>query len=157
MGKTLAQYAEENPQEMPEAEREQMQRTATMREQARERRQDQAHIERLKQSILTQLEQGNAPQYILYTALEAIGTATQDDEFTEAGKKCLDNVYADLAQQSLLTDNAAIAAARIKEMHDNYNDRLRRQLEKQLTGYQKIAKGLNEALAALDDLEDLES
>ena len=154
MAKSLTQYAAENPQEMPAAEREQMHHAATMREQAQERRQEQAQIERLKASIIAQLEQGNAPQYILYTALEAIGTATHDEEFTKTGKQCLDKVYADLAQQSLLTDNAAIAAARIEEMQTSYNDRLRRQLEKQLTGYQKIARGLNDALAALDDLEN---
>lgn len=152
MAKSLAQYAAENPQEMPETEREQMQHTATMREREQERRQEQAQIVKLKASIIAQLEQGNDPQYILYTALEVIGTATHDEEFTKTGKQCLDKVYEDLAQQSLLTDNAAIAAARIKEMQESYNDRLRRQLEKQLTGYQKIARGINDALAALDDL-----
>lgn len=153
MAKSLAEYAAENPQEMPAAEREQMQHTATMKEQERERRQERAQIDRLKASILAQLEQGNAPQYILYTALETIGLLSHDEEFTTTGKKCLDNIYADLAQQSLLTDNAAIAAARIEEMQNSYNDRLRRQLEKQLNGYHKIAKGLNDALAALDDME----
>lgn len=154
MAKSLAEYAAENPQEMPAAEREQMQHAATMREQAQERRQDQAQIARLKASIIAQLEQGNAPQYILYAALEAIGIATHDEEFIATGKQCLDKVYEDLAQQSLLTDNAAIAAARIEEMQASYNDRLRRQLETQLKGYQRIAKGLNEALAALDDMEN---
>ena len=154
MAKSLTQYAAENPQEMPAAERAQMQHAATMREQAQERRQEQAQIKRLKASIIAQLEQGNAPQYILYAALEAIGTATHDEEFAKTGKQCLDKVYEDLAQQSLLTDNAAIAAARIEEMQASYNDRLRRQLEKQLTGYKKIARGLNDALAALDDLEN---
>lgn len=151
MAKTLEEYAAQHPQQEPERERQAIAETAQT---YRERRQEREQAEQLKASILQQLEQGNAPQYILYTALEAIGTATHDEEFTKTGKQFLDKVYEDLAQQSLLTDNAAIAAARIEEMQASYNDRLRRQLEKQLTGYQKIARGLNDALTALDDLEN---
>lgn len=153
MAKSLSEYAAANPQEMPAAEREQMQLAAEIRTTQQERKQERAHIDRLKASILAQLQQGNAPQYILYSALEAIGLLTNDAEWTQQGKQCLDNVYADLMQQSILTDNAAIAAARIEQMQATYNERLRRQLETQLKGYQKIAKGLNDAIAALDEID----
>lgn len=158
MGKSLAQYAAENPQKMPEIEREQMQQAAEEREQERRenrsREQKQAQVNRLKEGITAQLEQGNAPQFILYSALEAIGILTNDEEWAEAGKRCLDKVYDGLAQQSLLTDNAAIEAQRIAQIQASYNDRLRRQLERQLAGYHKIARGLNEALAALEEIEE---
>lgn len=158
MAKSLAQYAAENPQEMPELERAQKQQAAEDRAQElkeqRIREQMQAKVKRLKESIAAQLEQGNAPQAILYSALEAIGILTADEEWAEAGKQCLDKVYDGLAQQSLLTDNAVIEAHRAAQMQASYNDRLRRQLNRQLSGYQKIARGLNEALAALDELEE---
>ena len=153
MAKTLAEYAAQNPQEMPPAEQEQQQNAATMKDRERERAQERQNDERLKASILAQLQQANEPQYILYTALEAIGLLTHDAEWAETGKACLDKIYDDLAQQSLLTDNAAIAEARTREMQEGYKDRLRRQLNKQLQGYHKIARGLNDALAALDELD----
>ena len=105
---------------------------------------------------MQQLEQGNAPETILYTALRAIGLLTHDAEWTEAGKQTLDRVYADLAQQSFLTDNAAIAAHRLEQMQNDYNDKLRRQLTRNLNGYRRIEKALQEALQAVNALEPQE-
>ena len=105
---------------------------------------------------MQQLEQGNEPQFILYTALKAIGLLTHDEQWAEAGQKTLDNVYADLAQQSFLTDNAAIAAARLDTMQTAYNEKLRRQLKSQLNGYRRIEKALQEALQAVNALEPQE-
>lgn len=153
MAKTLSEYAAQFPQEMPPSEREQQNHAAAIKEQERERQEERQTAERLKASIAAQLEQGNELQYILYTALECIGLLSHDAEWAESGKACLDKVYDDLAQQSLLTDNAAIAAERTKALQEGYKDRLRRQLNKQLSGYHKIARGLNEALAALDELD----
>ena len=62
----------------------------------------------------------------------------------------LDRVYGDLAQESLLTDNAAIAAQRLDELQAQYRDRLTRQLKSQLNGYQRVKRALEEALAAVD-------
>ena len=150
MGKTLAEYAAQHPQPEPERERQAIDETArSYRTQMQEREQ----VEGLKSSILQQMEQGNAPETILYTALRAIGILTNDAEWTEAGKQALDSVYADLAQQSLLTDNAAIAAHRLKQMQADYNDKLRRQLTQKLNGYRRIEKALQEALQAVDALE----
>ena len=158
MGMRLDQYAAEAPQEMPEFERERLQREAEERAQARREtrssEQKQAQVSRLKERITEQLEQGGPPQHILYAALEAIGILTDDDAWAEAGKQYLDNVYDGLAQQSLLDDNAAIQAQRISQMQESYNDRLRRQLERQLSGYHRIAKGLIDALAALGEIEE---
>lgn len=150
MAKSLEDYAAQNPQQEPERERQSARETArSYREQMQEREQ----VEGLKASILQQLEQGNAPETILYTALRAIGILTHDAEWTESGEKTLESVYADLAQQSLLTDNAAIAAQRLGTMQADYNEKLRRQLQRNLNGYRRIEKALTEALQAVAALE----
>jgi len=150
MGTTLAEYAAQHPQPEPERERQAIDETArSYREQMQEREQ----VEGLKASILQQLEQGNAPETILYTALRAIGILSHDAAWTEAAKQTLDSVYADLAQQSFLTDNAAIAAHRLEQMQVEYNDKLRRQLTRNLNGYRRIEKALQEALQAVNDIE----
>lgn len=153
MGKSLAEYAATHREEQPAAEREAM---AALAADAKERA---AAIERaaeLKDSIAQQLEQGNEPQYILYTALKCIGLLSNDTEWTEAQHGQLDKIYKDIAQQSLLDDNAAIAAKRLEQTTSRYNERMRAQLNKQLAGYGRIAAGLREALAALDGIDPQE-
>lgn len=153
MAKSLEEYAAQHPQQEPERERQSIQEAAKTYQ---DRRQERERIEQLKASIMRQLEQGNAPQYILYTAIKAIGLLTQDAAWTEAAQKTLDSVYADLAQQSFLTDNAAIAAQRLETMQTDYNDKLRRQLTRQLNGYRRIEKALQEALQAVNAIEPQE-
>lgn len=153
MGKSLAEYAAQNPMQEPERERQAIEETARS---YREQMQERETVEGLKASILQQLEQGNAPETILYTALRAIGILTHDEQWMEAGKQTLDKVYADLAQQSFLTDNAAIAAHRLEQMQADYNDKLRRQLTRNLNGYRRIEKALQEALQAVNALEPQE-
>lgn len=150
MGTSLAEYAAQHPQEQPAQDRAAMAETAAT---MKDRQQERERAEQLKASMLTQLEQGNAPQSILYTAITAIGLLTHDEEWAAAAQSTLDKVYADLAQQSFLVDNATIAAQRLEQMQTDYNAKLRRQLNRQLSGYQRIAKGLNEALNALNDLD----
>lgn len=151
--KSLEEYAAAHPQQEPERERAAIQQAAMT---YREREQGRETVAQQKASILQQLEQGNAPQYILYTAIKAIGLLTQDAAWTEAAQKTLDSVYADLAQQSFLTDNAAIAAQRLETMQTDYNDKLRRQLTRQLNGYRRIEKALQEALQAVNAIEPQE-
>ncbi len=150
MGKSLAEYAAQHPQQEPKRERQAIAETARSYQ---DRQQEREAVEQLKASIAQQLQEGNAPQYILYAALRAIGILTHDTEWAEAQKRILDSIYADLAQQSLLTDDAAIAAARLDAMQTQYNDKLRRQLTTQLNGYRRIEKALQEALQAVNVLE----
>lgn len=150
---TLAEYAVQHPQQEPEQERRTVDESARR---YREQLQDREQAEELKASILQQLEKGNAPETILYTALRAISILTHDAEWLEAGEKTLDSIYADLAQQSLFTDNAAIAAKRLETMQAGYNDKLRRQLSRQLMGYRRIERALTDALQAVDELEPQE-
>ena len=153
MAKSLEEYAAQHPQQEPERARQSIQEAAKTYQ---DRQQERERIEQLKASIMRQLEQGNAPQYILYTAIKAIGLLTQDAAWTEAAQETLDSVYADLAQQSFLTDNAAIAAQRLETMQTDYNDKLRRQLTRQLNGYRRIEKALQEALQAVNAIEPQE-
>lgn len=149
----LFEYAQQNPgtQEPP-------QEAAAIRETAqtyRDRQERQQDVDRLKTSIMQQLEQGNAPQLILYTAVKAIGTATSDPEFTETATGYLDRVYGDLMQESFLTDNAAVAAQRLEDQRAEYMAKLRRQLDRNLKGIAKLDRAMQEAreaIAAFDDL-----
>ena len=151
----LFDYAQQNPDiQEPQQEAQAIRETAQTVRAAQEMQQD---IDRLKTSILQQLEQGNAPQLILYTALTAIGAATGDDEFTETATGYLDRVYGDLMQESFLTDNAAIAAQRLEDQRADYMAKLRRQLDRNLKGMAKLERALREAqdaIAAFDDLPD---
>lgn len=150
MGKSLADYAAANP--MPEPpERESMAAAArTMQE----RQQDRETAEQLKQSIVKQLKQGNDPEIILYSALKCIGLLTNDPEYIASAQSMLDNVYADLAQQSFIQDNAAIAAARLEAQQAEYNRHLRNSINRQLAGYKRIERALNDTLAALNGIEE---
>ena len=148
----LLEYAAQNPAQEPPQERQAIETTARN---YREQQEAQETAAALKDSIAQQLKQGNEPQYILYTALKAIGLLTNDPEWTEAQRQRLDKVYADLAQQSLFMDNAAIAAERLEKMQGDYIDRMRRQLTKSLNGYRRIEKALTEALQAVNDAESV--
>lgn len=135
MGMTLAEYAKLYPQEEPESERKAIEGVAqTYREQLQEREQ----VKRLKESISQQLQEGNAPQYILYTALRAIGIATHDNEWADAGETILDGIYGDLTQQSLLEDEAAISMQRLKDMQEKYRERSKQRLKTQINGYKRL-------------------
>ena len=152
MGKTLAEYAAANPMPgQPTGEREAMAAAAkTMQERAEERE----TAEQLKSGIMRQLEQGNAPHIILYTALKCIGLYSNDPEYTKAATGLLDAVYADLAQQSFIQDNAAIAAERLERQQAEFNKQLSSSLKRQLAKYRRIEKALTDALNEVSGIED---
>lgn len=144
----LSEYAADHPQEQPVPEREQTAATADI---IRERQQEQAEAERLKQSIAWQLEKGEPPQNILYPAIKAIGILSHDAAWAEAAQATLDGVWADLAQQSLFINADETAAARLQEQQQAYLDKLRRQTERQQDRLRKISKGLQDILNAIDE------
>ena len=150
MARGLFDYAEQNPAGEPPQE------TRALRETVRTYREAQAQretAEELKKSISQQITGGNAPQYILYTAISAIGLLTNDPGWTEEQRGRLDAVYDDLRQQSFITDNEEIAAHRLAEMQRAYNSKLRKSLERNLNGYKRIEKGITEALKALNEID----
>lgn len=150
MAKSLEQYAKENPTAEPEQERTERERTT---KDYHERQQIRQEVDRIKEGILSQLKQGTAPQYILYPAISAIGMLTHDAAFTNEAQQILDNVYEDLAQQSFLVDNEAVAAERLEKMQTEYNRKLIKQTEGLLYKYKAIERALNETIRAAKALE----
>ena len=148
MAKSLAEYAAQHPQQMPEQAE-----AVTTSETIRERREDLNQAEQLKASILQQIDRGNAPQAILYTALKCIGLLSHDADFWEAGQAALDSIYADLAQQSFLVDTAAIEAQRLKAQQEAYNAKTRAAIKRQIRDNEKINRALYAALEAVADDE----
>jgi len=149
MGLSLWEYAERNPQREPEE-----QQTAPARTWA-EAAQDRETVERIKAGITQQLDQGNEPQYILYSALRAIGILTQDQEWTEASTAALDRVYSDLAQQSLMAEEASLAADRLAQQRAAYIQQTRKQLQQNLAKLEKMKEAVIAARAALNLLEGI--
>jgi hypothetical protein len=146
MGISLAEYAAQHPQEEP------AQQAAPIRT-YREAAQDRETVEQIKAGISQQLAQGNAPQYILYSALRAIGILTQDQAWAEAGIAALDSVYADLAQQSMLAEESSAAADRLAQMQADYCQKTRRQIRQSLTKLEKLQRALSEAERAVNALD----
>lgn len=147
----LFDYAAENrePAELPPAETDVRDASKIYRAQ-QERRES---VERIKTSILQQLERGNAPELVLYSAIRAIGIATADEDFTRQASGYLDQVYGDLLQGSFLQDNVAVAAARLEELRSSYLDKLRSSIERQQRQVAKLSIALQEAGEALDALD----
>ncbi len=146
---TIDEYMAAHPEmtEQPAPETEEVYRNpATLRK-------DHQEASRLMESISLQLEQGNAPQMILYTALRCIGLFSHDPDWAADQEAQLDRIYGDLMQESLLVDNTLIAQERHKAMAAEYNERATRQLKKQLAGYKKIMQNLGAALNAIEDME----
>lgn len=109
-----------------------------------ERRERQAQTTaQLKASILRQLEQGNAPELILYTALQAIGESTGDAEWTEAATGYLDTVYKDLMQQSLFVDGVTAATERLQEKRRAFAEKQLTGIKRALQSMETITTGLN--------------
>lgn len=120
-------------------------------EQARQQALEQA--EALKATIARQLEAGEDPQTILYTALKVIGLLSNDQEYTETTQGKLDAVYKDLTQLSFIQDNNRIAQERLDAIKEEYNAKLRKNINTQLARYAKVEKALNDVLYALNDTE----
>lgn len=120
-------------------------------EQARQQALEQA--EALKATIARQLEAGEDPQTILYTALKVIGLLSNDQEYTETTQGRLDAVYKDLTQLSFIQDNNRIAQERLDAIKEEYNAKLRKNINTQLARYAKVEKALNDVLYALNDTE----
>lgn len=138
------QAATQRPAEPP--------RTATMRDIAQEREQALG----LMESVTEQLDKGNAPQLILYTAIKAIGLLANAPEWMEAAHGALDAVYADLEQDSFITDNAAVAAHRLEEKQHQYNEKLRRQLERDIRNYDRLVNSMRDTLVTLSSVDPQE-
>lgn len=112
--------------------------------------------EKIKAKILREFEAGKDPQLILYDALKIIAILTADNNFLEKTTEKLDAVYKDLAQLSFIQDNNQIAQERLEKAEQEYNDKLRRSINRQLAGYRRVEKALNDVLAAVNATEPQE-
>lgn len=116
-------------------------------------RQERETVDQIKASILAQLEQGNAPQDILYSALRVIGMLTQDNEWTEAGTAILERTYSDIAQRSLFAEDASLVLDRLETLRAEYVAKAKRQLTKYQRDTQNLSYHINRAMEALGALE----
>lgn len=148
VGKSLWEYADQNPQQEPQPELQAEGRNAWQ-----EAVQNRETVAQIKAGITQQLAQGNEPQYILYSALQAIGILTNDREWMKASMAALDSVYSDLAQQSLLAEESSLAADRLAEQRAAYIQQTRKQLQQNLAKLQKMQEAVIAARAALNLLE----
>lgn len=142
----LFDYIARHSEEQPQAIQEESKAAKTYRE----RLEETERAQKLKDRIVLQLEKGNAPQDILYTAIEAIELLTGDAPWAEACRAKLEEIYSDLAQQSMLFNEAEEAAARLAELQNDYNKKLKRDLELRLSKNRRIEQKLTEALAAVN-------
>lgn len=152
MGFSLEEYAARHPQAAPAAV--EAQAAATAAQTYRERLEEQTEIERLKAAISRGLEQGSAPQFILYAALQAIGLLTHDKQWEQASCRQLDICYAGLEQQTLLANTAAADAERLEQMQAKYLDKIRKQLQGNLSSCKKLEQELQKALATANGFTD---
>lgn len=149
MAKSLAEYAAQNPQEQPLHE----QQARDAAKGIAERREELEQAERLKASIAQQIEKGNDPQTILYTALSCIGLYSCDPGWASVTQAALDKVYADLAQLSFTIDNAQVERERLERMQEEYNRKLRGAIRKQIRGYDQISRALYAVLDAVEAID----
>ena len=153
MGFGLFDYAQQNPDiEAPQHEAQAIRDTAQTYRDQQER---QEKLDQLKAGILQQLEQGDAPQFILYTALKAIGTATNDSNWTETATGYLNAVYSDLMQESFIDDNAAIAAKRLDAQRAEYVEKTRRKMKALQRETNTIYGCIQTIIEHLDTLENI--
>ena len=146
----LRQYAELHPVPEPEEERQAAEDAAAIIDR---RQREQEEAERLKESISNQLDEGYFPQNVLYTALKLIGLLSHDQDWGEAQQAKIDKVYAGLEQQNFFIDNQAVAAKRLQDAQQEYNAKLRRQINRNIAQYVKIESQLRGIIKALDELE----
>lgn len=150
MPKSLSDFARENPVTLSPEEIQRAQEPARAYEQKYVEEQT---ILELKNSVLKQLQKGNPPQFILFTAVDLIGMLTRDEEWSNEANEILTGMYADLAQQSLFQSELTTAEERYTARQKVYNAKLEKQLKNQLSGYRNVEKALKDALTALYEVQ----
>lgn len=89
----------------------------------------QGDIERGKAIITEMLQQDQAAQYILYSAVGLIGLCTEDQAWTDAAKESLQRHYGDLEQMTIVLENHAANMEELKQKQAAYIDKARRRLK----------------------------
>ena len=149
MGKGLLEYAQEHPAQEEPQEQQAIKDTARAYYELKDRAEQAAQ---LKENITLLFEQGFDPQIILYWTLELIGLLTDNMEWAQAQQEHINSVYADLAQQSFIANNEAIAADRRAQQRKDYYTKLRARLLREIRHCGQIQTDLANAVKSLDDL-----
>lgn len=148
MGNGLFDYAEAHPEQAQAAQE------APGVLETRQHWQNVEKIREIKESISRQIEQGQAPQDILYNAIRAVGLLSNDPEWSERQREALGRVYPEIEQESLFVDREAQAAQRRETKIQDFIDKTRRQLNRQLKSCQSLQKTLEAALNDLAIMDD---
>ena len=122
----------------------------------RDRKAEIEHARELRESITHQLRFGNAPELILYTAIEALGLLASSDEWAAECKRILKREYPDIGQLAIYTVNVSAAAERFDRQRREYVDKTRKQLQARLTSGNQFIRHVIGAMQALTDLENAE-
>lgn len=150
MGIGLFEYAQNNPDQV-EPEQARQETAATVRSV-----QDQEKLQELKTSIADQISQGREPQYILYTAIRVIEMLTNDSEWARPLQETLDGLYSGIAQESLFRDSIATGETRRQGLLNDYVEKTRRQLTRNLKGCERLQTELKNALQEIEKLTSAE-
>lgn len=150
MGIGLFEYAQNNPDQV-EPEQARQETAATVRSV-----QDQEKLQELKTSIADQISQGREPQYILYTAIRVIEMLTNDSEWARPLQETLDGLYSGIAQESLFRDSIAAGEIRRQGLLNDYVEKTRRQLTRNLKGCERLQTELKNALQEIEKLTSAE-
>lgn len=102
-----------------------------------------------KKALLSALEHGQPPQTLLFLALEIIGTATKDAEWTEAARAILAKVYPDQEQLTLFSDEAQEAAKRLEALQAEQREKTRKYLERAAKKAGELQRTAEKMLQAL--------
>lgn len=144
MRKSLFEYAEEHPKTAPPEEQ------LTESKPIQERWDELEKAKALKEQITRQLERGDKPQLILYTALSCIGLLSEDEAWETEAQSYLNHVYADIVQLSMDLDEAELERKRLEEMQEEYNRKLRKDIKRRLNGLVAIEQQLEHLLTDID-------
>lgn len=138
MGLSLEEYAKQNPPTENE-QREFKEAAKPLQEELARTR----AVEDLKAGILSQIWQGDEPQYILYAALEAIGILTNDADWAALGQAELDKIYGDLRQRALFRDDLALEHERLEGKQADFLDKLQKRTARDMRTAQNILDSLD--------------
>jgi hypothetical protein len=122
----------------------------------RDRKAEIEHARELRDSITLQLRFGNAPELILYTAIEALGLLASADEWAAECTRILKAAYPDIGQLAFYAVNVSAAAERFDRQRREYIDKTRKQLQARLTSGNQFIRHIIAAMQTLTDLENAE-
>lgn len=154
MGNGLFDFAERNAGiQEPERERQAAAQAAETREDLKQRYEA---IAEKKESILLQMEQGNAPQSILFSAVDLIGLCVSDPEWTDKAKEYLDKAYImdELDERQAGIEATTNEARRLADQHREYMRKLKKQTTNNLKNLIRLESRLRDLERELDGCID---